>query len=31
MKLDGYEAMHIAEDDLIAFNNCVIFVEQEEL
>ncbi|HEY4327181.1 MAG TPA: hypothetical protein VGN20_24550 [Mucilaginibacter sp.] len=31
MSLDGFEAMNIAEDDLIAFNNCVTFVEEEEL
>ena len=31
MKLDGYEALNIAEDDLMPFNNCIIFVEQEEL
>jgi hypothetical protein len=30
-KLDGYEAVHIEEDDLPAFNNCVIFVKQEVL
>jgi hypothetical protein len=31
MPLDGYEALTIAEDDLTAFNNCVIFVEEEGL
>jgi len=30
-KLDGYDAVHIEEDDLPAFNNCVIFVKQEVL
>lgn len=31
IKLDGYEAVNVAEDDLMAFNNCVIFVEEEAL
>ncbi len=31
MKLDGYEAVNIEENDLIYFNNCIIFVEEEEL
>jgi len=30
-KLDGYDAVHIEEDDLPAFNNCVTFVKQEVL
>ena len=30
-KLDGYDAVHVDEDDLPAFNNCVIFVNQEVL
>ena len=30
-KLDGYDAEHVHEDDLGAFNNCVIFVSQEVL
>ncbi len=31
MKLDGYDAVHVDEDDWPAFNNCVIFVNQEVL
>jgi len=31
MKLDGYEAMNIAEEDLITFNNCITFVDEEAL
>jgi hypothetical protein len=31
MKLDGYEAVNIEEDDLLAFNNCVKFVREELL
>jgi hypothetical protein len=30
-KLDGYDAVHVEEDDLEAFNNCVKFVRQEAL
>lgn len=30
-KLDGYEAITIAEDNLLSFNQSVIFVEEEEL
>jgi len=30
-KLDGYDAVHIEEEDLPAFNNCVKFVRQEAL
>jgi len=30
-KLDGYDAVHIDEDDLPTFNNCVKFVRQEVL
>ncbi|MFI5138685.1 MAG: hypothetical protein ACHQIM_12735 [Sphingobacteriales bacterium] len=30
-KLDGYDAVHIDEDDLPDFNKCVIFVKQEVL
>ena len=30
-KLDGYDAVHIEEEDLQAFNNCVKFVRQETL
>jgi hypothetical protein len=30
-KLDNYDAVHIEEDDLSAFNNCVTFVKQEVL
>jgi hypothetical protein len=31
MQLDGFEAISINEDGLFAFNNCVIFVQQETL
>lgn len=31
MKLDGFDAVNIDEDDLISFNNCVKFVKQEDL
>ena len=31
MKLDGYDAVNVDEDDLPSFNNCVIFVKQESL
>jgi hypothetical protein len=30
-KLDGYDAVHIEEEDLQTFNNCVKFVRQEIL
>jgi hypothetical protein len=30
-KLDGYDAIHIEEEDLRAFNNCIKFVRQETL
>ena len=30
-KLDGYDAVHIDEEDLPAFNKCVKFVKQESL
>jgi hypothetical protein len=30
-KLDGYDAVYVDEGDLPAFNNCVIFVNQEVL
>ncbi|HZX59155.1 MAG TPA: hypothetical protein VFE54_10525 [Mucilaginibacter sp.] len=31
MKLDGYEAVNVEEDDLAVFNNCVKFVREELL
>ncbi len=31
IKLDGYDAVNIDEDDLLSFNNCVKFVNQESL
>lgn len=31
MKLDGFDAVNINEDDLLSFNNCVTFVKQELL
>src|ERR1700759_1738028 len=30
-ELDGFQAIHIDEDDLEHFNNCVNFVQQEDL
>lgn len=31
MVLDGFNAVNIADVDLLAFNNCIIFVKQELL
>lgn len=30
-RLDGYDAIHIEEDDLPSFNNCIKFVREEAL
>ncbi|MBS1501097.1 MAG: hypothetical protein JST32_03490 [Bacteroidetes bacterium] len=30
-KLDGYDAVHVDEDHLSSFNNCIKFVRQEAL
>lgn len=31
MTLDGYEAVSVDEENLIEFNNCVIFVKEEDI